>query len=271
MTRRPTRTTRPAKPKAAKPKAKPAPRKPICVHTCSPLPPRREFSPAIAEANQAALASLLSARGIHLSPASPAFPGEEWWQSALAARDEAQIARQAAAIATNNHFVAATANGLDLDVHPVYDTGILQFDALAMAKRIEQAAAKHARKRLNQGRAKGANRHLKFECPKCGLPARASHPDRIMMCAGRYDAQHELTLMAFDPTSQPEYRHVDDAAGTAIAPEATPLDTYDDKALHFGQYSRSQSQLAANAKRLAAKLAAEASPETPKEHLDIPF
>lgn len=179
--------------------------------------------------------------------------GAEWWHTALVARDQETINAQRLVIAENNADVAALANGLDLDVKHYENASarVLQFDAVAMAKRIEAASAKH--KNTTRGRAKNANRHLKFECPKCGQAARAARPDRVMMCLGLFDLPHDPTLMEFDASSQPDYRHQDAAAGTACAPEATPTDTYSENI--SGDHSRSQAKLNATKAKIAARLA----------------
>ena len=237
-----------------RPKPRRAP-KPIRVHNS--LPPRRtEPNAHLCEAIQSHFAFLLNMR-----PSSGKADGyAEWWQAALIDADAALIAAQRAAINENNAHVASIANGLSLDVKVTQATEakdaiehhakVLQFDALAMAKRIEAANAKHK----NKQRSQSANRHLAYHCPTCSVwnekrqqwsnTIRASADDRLIMCAGRFGAEHPPALCEFDMGSQPDYRLADHAAGTAIAPDASPTDTYADT-IH-GQHNRSATKLAAN-------------------------
>ena len=180
--------------------------------------------------------------------------------------DEAATIRET--IAQNNADVASIANGLSLDVK-VYQSEqarVLQFDALAMAKRIEAAGAKHKNKGPRNH--KGANRHLAYRCPACSRQnpktgawsntIRASASDRLIMCAGRHGAVHEPTLCEFDESSQPDYRLADASADTAAnpdtavyIPEAAPVGAHGGTR---GAHSRSGAALAANKQRYANAL-----------------
>lgn len=277
---RPTRKPRKAKPTPRKPR-KPQKPQPQRVHTS--LPPRNpEPNPHLCAAIQAHFADLF---GYHRSLShGSAADMVTWWHTALAEADAALIAAQAKAIAANNADVASLANGLSLDVKVIAHTEakdaishsarVLQFDAVAMAKRIEAAAAKH-KNRGPRGH-RSANRHLAYHCPVCSVPTekpdgttqwsntiRASAADRVIMCAGRYGAQHEPALCEFDQSSQPDYRLADHAAGTAINPDATLTDAYSEAALAHGDHSRSQAQIAARKAKYAAKLAAPAPSPAP--------
>ena len=185
-----------------------------------------------------------------------------------AERMTAEAATIRETIARNNADVASIANGLSLDVK-VYDSEqarVLQFDALAMAKRIEAAGAKHKNKGPRTH--KSANRHLAYRCPKCSQQnpktgawsntIRASASDRLIMCAGRYGAVHEPTLCEFDESSQPDYRLADAAADTAAnpdtavyIPEASPVGAHGGTR---GAHSRSAAKIAANKQRYANAL-----------------
>jgi hypothetical protein len=211
----------------------------------------------------------------------------------MADRDAAELAAARAAIERNNGDVAALAHGLSLDVKThrastsadslSFSATVLQFDAVAMAHRIEQAGAK--RKNNTRGRAKNANRHLLYICPICSEritrgdkthwtnTVRASADDRIVLCGGRHGAQHQPTLMEFVLESQPDYRLADMAAGTAGSDQATTLDTYNEAALIQG-HNRSQASIAANSARYAAKIAnlnPEEAHDIPEAHKEIPF
>lgn len=186
------------------------------------------------------------------------------WHNLLVARDAHTIAFERAAKAAHNSDLTQIAYKVDLKAS-INEHGIAEFDWQDMMRRIEAAAAKH--KNTTRGRAKNANRHLQYICPVCSEQVtrggktswtntvRASASDRVIMCGGRYSAQHAPTLMEFIPESQPGYRLADQAAGTAINPEGTATDTYSDAALANGTHSRSQAKLAANAAAYAAKLA----------------
>lgn len=187
----------------------------------------------------------------------------DFWHTALVERDAAVIATQARAIADNNANVASLANGLSLDVRVIeasdnnHTARVLQYDALAMAKRIEAANAKH--KNRDKTRATNKNRHLKLVCPTCGLPARCSHLDRVLVCGGRFGATHEPAVMQPDEGSQPDYRLADAAAGSAIDPEAELAAELADGAK--GQHDRSASQLASRKAHYAKQLAGLGNPQ----------
>lgn len=233
------------KPKKIAPRAKPRPAAPKtspAVYTVSPLPSLGAPNWDTGHTTQAALAF---AFGYHRSYgrgsaiAADGLDLRDWWHAALADRDAATLSSLRAAVDANNSEVRALASGLDLTVkiHTSDAARVLQFDALAMSRRIEAASAKHKNKGPRNHA--GANRHLAYHCPVCSVSktkpdgsvqwsntVRASAPDRIMMCAGRYGAQHEPALMVFDESSQPAYRledkygHADDLEGDAAIDRA---------------------------------------------------
>lgn len=246
------------------------------VHIRRPLPGPDYFASLAATPEGLAFCDMIpdDAQPLNLTRVPASFQTSRflawiaWYHAAYAERATSAAAQLANRITDHNRDVAAIASHLDLGARDRLGTGILQFDWAEMVKRIEQAAAKH--KNNTRGRAKNANRHLAYHCPTCSErrekpdgtvqwtnTIRASASDRIIMCAGRHGAQHAPTLCEFDQASQPDYRLADDAAGTAIAPEATSLDTYSETALANGQHSRSAARIAAEKRRYAAKLASD--------------
>lgn len=198
---KPARRAKPAKP------AKAATR----VYTFNP-PPRASLSRGApnwdtATTTQAALAHVFAyhlalGRGAAIAPDGTNMT--DWWHAAMAARDAECLAALQSAIDANNDVVRALASPLALgvDVHTIarpaalpeaLPHAVLQFDAGEMARRIEMAAAKH--KNRGPRNHKGANRHLKYLCPTCGSPARASQSDRVLMCSGTFSRTHEPALM----------------------------------------------------------------------------
>ena len=211
-----------AKTKTKTAKAKPAkPAKAATVYTpASPAHLSRPWAPIDGPSEIAKAEALGLLRPGYVSPASPAYRASEaayvdCWHSLLSARDAVTLHTMRASIADNNADVAALSEGLGLEVKRVgLGASILQFDALAMARRIEAASARHKNRDKGARGHKGANRNLKYACPICQRSVRSAGSDRIVMCGGTYDRPHDMALCAFDPSSQPAYRQ-DDAATMA--------------------------------------------------------
>lgn len=203
-------------PRSRRPSPKPAP----AFTRLSPLPPR---SWAAAPAASHILPQWLA-------PAPHAYASPDWWQGALEAQDATAAAFNARIDAVNNH-VASLANPLDLGVKRV--EGVLTFDALEMARRIEQAAAQHKNRQRSKARSDNQNRNLKYLCPTCQRPLRSAGSSRIIMCGGTFEAPHTPAVCTVE--EMPANRAADLAAAQSEDGENTAAPS-----LKTGDQSRAQ-------------------------------
>lgn len=187
--------------------------------SAQPLPPPT-WRPLSGPAPTALLARICpQSHGDHASA--------DWWHATLDAADQLAATHKAyeSRILSHNHDVAALSNALDLPARDRTGTGIIQFDAAEMQRRIAAANARHTNKAPRNHTS--ANRQLAFHCPVCSVQKtkkggrvewsntiRASNPMRIIICAGTVQNQHPATPMVFDPTSQPTYRLEDQFSDT---------------------------------------------------------
>ena len=203
--------------KSSKARAKAKPRKAkAIVYTPIPLPPRTwaKSSPVSATALQGHIEHTAAWQGALSWPAAQELvhnANADWWHAAMAKADQGRMAILQSAIHANNSDVAALASGLDLGVRRIEGI-VLQYDAVAMSKRIAAAGAHHKNRPAKARGSDKANRHLKYSCPVCGKAARSASHDRILLCGGYHSLPHKAELMIFDPGSQPDYRKADSAA-----------------------------------------------------------
>ena len=133
----------------------------------------------------------------------------DWWHTALAERDEAELHVLRNATQGNNMTFAVLAEmhaipTIDRTSHKATEHGthhsatVLQFDANELLKQLQAEAAK---RKSGRGRARGANRWVAYTCPVCSEQKtkpdgttqwtntiRCSAADRLILCAGRADA-----------------------------------------------------------------------------------